>query len=266
MACPNENCVPNCSCNNCCPPPTPPTPPTPPDCTGTSCTELYDGACVVYSGANISCFGITTNMTFNSIIQAIAQTLCDCAGSLPSCTNPLENFVNKVLQMYNSLESYNPGENDLQIIVETALSEGMVFKKCEYCCPDSFMYALAFTSDIYQNLIDVIKLIESVEPVTVPCLNCAQDFATCNTALLNLSGDPELVSETFEFGGFNGISGLCYLKDLLTGQTEDVVASFIKEIENNGLVVACDDAHGDIFIGSVGTYAQYAEAIIYYNK
>jgi len=263
MACPNENCVPNCSCNNCCPPPTPPTPPTPPDCTGTSCTELYDGACVVYSGANISCFGITTNMTFNSIVQAIAQTLCDCSGSLPSCTNPLENFVSKVLQMYNSLESYNPGAISLQAIIETSLEEGMVFKKCEYCCPDSFMYALAFSSDIYADILATIDTIEHIDPVTSPCLNCAQDFASCNTALINLSGDPEIVSETYEFGGFNGISGLCYLKDLLTGQTEDVVTAFINAITSGGLVVACDNTHGDIFIGNNKFYGEYAQAIIY---
>lgn len=263
MACPNENCVPNCSCNNCCPPVNPPTPPPAPSCTGTSCTELYDGNCVLYTGSNITCFGITTNMTFNSIVQAIAQTLCECSGSLPSCTNPLEVFVNRVLQIYNSLESYNPGTYSLYDIAVSVLESGMVFKKCDYCCPDSFFYALTFNSDNYDNLLDIIKNIEGIDPVTVPCLNCSTNFSTCNTSLLALTGTPEDYSNTYELGSFNNISGLCYLQDLLTGQPEEIVARFIAAISTTGLIVACDINHGDIFIGDFTSYETYATNVIY---
>lgn len=78
MSCTNPNCNPGCSCNNCCPPVVPPTPPTPPICEGTDCTELYDGACVNYTGPNITCLNILSNTSLNSIIQILAQNICDC--------------------------------------------------------------------------------------------------------------------------------------------------------------------------------------------
>lgn len=262
MACPNENCIPNCSCNNCCPPVNPPTPPPAPSCAGTSCTELYDGKCVLYTGTNIDCFGITTNMTFNSIVQAIAQTLCDCAGSLPSCTNPLEIFVNRVLQIYNSLESYNPGGNNIYDIIVSFLESGIVLKKCNYCCPDSFLYGLGFREAISNAIAGAIAEIETLDDVTAPCLNCSEDFETCNTAFLNLSENPD-DADTYEFGSFNNISGLCYLKELLTGQSEEIVQAFIDGISVEGLIIACDNSRGDIFIGNVGRYKDYATSIIY---
>ena len=78
MSCTNPNCNSGCGCNNCCPPVTPPTPPVPPTCEGTECKEIYDGACVLYTGANITCMNITTNMTMNAVIQAIAAQVCEC--------------------------------------------------------------------------------------------------------------------------------------------------------------------------------------------
>ena len=78
MSCTNPNCNPGCGCNNCCPPVPPPVPPTPPICIGTDCVELYDGNCVIYTGPNISCIGVSTNDNINTIIQTLAARICDC--------------------------------------------------------------------------------------------------------------------------------------------------------------------------------------------
>jgi len=81
MSCPNQNCNTGCNCNNCCPPVVPPTPPTPPECDGTDCVELYDAACINYTGPSIQCLGITTNANLNDVIQAFATALCNCIGN-----------------------------------------------------------------------------------------------------------------------------------------------------------------------------------------
>lgn len=78
MSCQNTNCNPGCGCNSCCPPVPPPVPPTPPTCIGEDCVEHYDGNCVIYTGPDISCIGIETNDSINTIIQALAARVCEC--------------------------------------------------------------------------------------------------------------------------------------------------------------------------------------------
>ena len=78
MSCTNPNCNSGCGCSSCCPPVTPPTPPTPPTCVGTSCDEIYNGACVDYTGTAIPCLGVLPNTTLNAVIQAMAAKLCAC--------------------------------------------------------------------------------------------------------------------------------------------------------------------------------------------
>lgn len=78
MSCQNTNCNPGCGCNGCCPPVPPPVPPTPPICIGENCVEHYDGNCVMYTGPSITCVGIQTNSSINTIIQTLATRICNC--------------------------------------------------------------------------------------------------------------------------------------------------------------------------------------------
>ena len=78
MSCTNPNCTPACNCSQCCPPTPPPIPPTPPICIGEDCVEIYDAACVIYTGPDISCVNVQTNDNLNTIIQLLATKICDC--------------------------------------------------------------------------------------------------------------------------------------------------------------------------------------------
>ena len=83
MSCTSPNCNNGCGCNGGCPPVTPPTPPTPPVCVGTTCEEIYDAACVKYTGAALSCLNIATGSNLNSVIQTLATRICECC-TIPS--------------------------------------------------------------------------------------------------------------------------------------------------------------------------------------
>lgn len=76
MSCTSPNCNNGCGCNGGCPPVTPPTPPTPPACVGTTCEEIYDGKCVIYTGPTLTCFGIQTGNNLNAIVQLLSTKIC----------------------------------------------------------------------------------------------------------------------------------------------------------------------------------------------
>ena len=69
-----------------CPEPIPPIEiPPPPICEGEECSEITAGNCVKYTGPNLTCIGILTGDTLNSVIQRIVERLCDCCdGNGPS--------------------------------------------------------------------------------------------------------------------------------------------------------------------------------------
>jgi hypothetical protein len=74
---------PNQYCNPCKEPePCVPAPP-PPDCVGEPCEEIVLDTCVRYTGPAIPCLGIETGVSLNSILQIIAEKLCDCCDGTP---------------------------------------------------------------------------------------------------------------------------------------------------------------------------------------
>ena len=78
MSC-EEPIKPECPCGKCPElPEIPITPPEPPECDGEECVEIYDGACVKYTGPELTCINVTTGMTLNSVVQTIADLLCAC--------------------------------------------------------------------------------------------------------------------------------------------------------------------------------------------
>jgi len=259
MSCPNETCNPGCGCVNCCPPPVPPTPPTPPDCEGTDCEELYDGACVNYTGPAITCFGITTNMSLNAIVQTMAQTLCNCAQTGATCLNPLKVLVQRSLAIYQSMINVTPDVITYSALIIDILDAGLIFKKCNYCCPDNVAYGLFFDTDDYGPFLETIETINIQDPVTNPCLNCAEGFTTCSAEFFT---NAEVTAyPIIEFGGFNTASGLCALVSEFEGHPAELLAEFITGISDEGLIVACDTEKGDVFIGNNRSYSVYVETL-----
>lgn len=68
---------PNNNCNTCPPCPGTITPLPLPDLSGL-CGDQYDSACVIYTGVDIACLGITTGMTFAEILVIFNNKLCRC--------------------------------------------------------------------------------------------------------------------------------------------------------------------------------------------
>ena len=253
--CLNPNCTPGCNCNDCCPPVTPPTPPTPPTCSGTDCVELYDGNCVKYTGPAVTCFGITPNMNFNTIVSLMANTLCKCGNS---CINPLELFFTRIKKVYSSIMEKNPSldrKNILYDVVDDFLKDGFLIKKCQYCCPDGSLYAIIFDKEILNQLNHYFYNNHE----EVPCNNCESDYLTCKTSLLSSFDSTETgasISDIIEVSGFNSASGLCILTNILKSKfTYSEITVIFKNLkENGGLSIKCDLENGDILISDLNPY------------
>lgn len=56
--------------------------PPPPDCDGEECVDIKDGKCIKYTGPSITCLGIVSGDTFNTIIQKMAARVCSCCSDL----------------------------------------------------------------------------------------------------------------------------------------------------------------------------------------
>lgn len=273
MSCLNENCNPGCNCNNCCPPVTPPTPPPAPDCIGTDCVELYDGKCVEYTGPAITCFGITPNMNFNTIVNMIANTLCACTKE-DKCINPMVLFFERFKFAYDTM--YAQDENlNFKSLFSSYLDNGLIVKKCQYCCSDTLGYALCFNSDKADEFESYIASRNNPE-LTTPCTNCWENYTSCGTELLTLF-DPTIngsipepgltldgsYDSIYEFGGFSNQSGLCVLVNVLKDLfTYDQITDIIYEMSVNNFVILCDINSGNIVIGNSGQVFKYLDSIV----
>lgn len=255
MSCTNPNCNPGCGCNGCCPPVPPPVPPTPPICIGENCVEHYDGNCVIYTGPDILCIGVETNNNINTIIQALATRICNCCGEF-KCISPFKLFFERFKATYDLLYAADPTV-DFYTYFSSYVQLGVVVKKCQYCCPDVYMYALAI-DPIIRDLIIAEYNVFAIT-VEIPGQNVWADFQTCATSLLTefdttLDGSIAALTlnEIYEFGGINDLSGICNLNDILTANfTEAQITSIMTVIYEDGLSLACDLAKGNIMIGSV---------------
>lgn len=47
---------------------------------GEVCESIVKGDCVKYTGYDIPCLGITTNMSLNDMVEAMAAIICSCSG------------------------------------------------------------------------------------------------------------------------------------------------------------------------------------------
>lgn len=264
MACTDPNCNTACNCNQCCPPTPPPVPPTPPVCIGTQCEEVYDAACVNYSGPAIECMGITEGLSLNNIIQLFAAKLCDCCSTV-KCINPIEYFFTRVAFWYNIKKVESPTytvEEAYNIITKDG---GLTLKKCDYCCPDGSFYGLVLNNPeklaVLSNINNNVLI-----PISEPCTNCQTNYNECATTFLTLfdptlngSAVPPITSLNIsEFAGFNGESGLCTLNTVLPNLfTYNEMTSLMQGIKKEGFIITCDSENGNLYMGSIGGYGDY---------
>lgn len=265
MSCTNPNCNPGCGCNNCCPPVPPPVPPTPPMCEGTDCVELYDAACVKYTGPAIPCMNIASGVSINSIIQTLAANICECCNK-STCVNPLKLFFERVKFTFDVLFAQNPDILFVDLFKDFLLN-GMSFKKCQYCCPDSVIYSLNFNNFTCNEVTEYL----AGKGFDAPCVNCWDNFNNCATELLasfdttlNDELNPGLtLDDVCEYGGFNNVSGICEINSILQELfTYDQITGIISSIYQNGFWVLCDTPNGNIVIGSPDNVKKYIQNYI----
>jgi hypothetical protein len=262
MSCTNPNCNPGCNCNNCCPPVPPPVPPTPPICEGTDCVELYDGACVQYTGPAIPCLSILTNTNLNSIIQTLANNICECCDKT-TCVNPMETFFRRFKTTYDFLYAADNSVSFSETFGQF-IEGGMIFKKCEHCCPDSLFYLFTVFKDVCD---DFKTYIPGLNPEVInTCSNCSIDHSSCATELLTLFDYDEagvVAEDVCEYGSFNNVSGICELNSIFQELfTYEELTQIMKAIKESSLLIICDLANGNVAIGGYASVKKYHQNYI----
>lgn len=264
MACKDPNCNTECNCSQCCPPTPPPVPPTPPACDGTDCVELYDAACVNYTGPAITCMGIPTGTNMNTVIQTIATNICLCCDKT-ECISPFRGFFERFKFTYEALMTKD--ENvDFEETFNEFIQKGLLLKKCKYCCPDSAIYGLSFDGRLCKDYESFIENLNNPDYIDATCVNCWTKFNSCGTTFLtlfdttldgtlpspgitlNIDDDPYPVCE---HGGFNNISGLCELNIIFQELFDyDEITMIMNILYKRSFWIACDLPNGNIVIGS----------------
>ena len=239
----------NTNCRQC--DPIPSTCVTPPQaCDECNCEEIYSGECVVYTGPNIDCLGITNGMSLNDALQIIAEKLCveGC------CVNPIDWFLALVLEIYAQAPVFEDEEQemvaaDIPTIIETLLTTGIVMPKCNFCCPDCGVYYLG-------NQTNLTSLIDTTGYVC--CTNCGPDYQSCRTTLSEIGACMRLIfNDLQEYGTLGGNTMLCHIYDAFSALDRDVICAIFTKIQNIGLVISCNTPNGAIIISSTGTFETY---------
>ena len=253
MSCTNSNCNQGCNCSNCCPPITPPTPPVPPTCVGTNCAEIYDGACIDYTGPAIPCFGITSGFSLNTVVQLFANKICECC-TKPKCKNPLEFYFDFITEQQNNLPNISPAT-----ILSYQSGNGLILPTCELCCPDNSIWAIG-NNTVKSSILNLIN-----QPYHIG-VNNNIGFNDCKKKFDNIPLYAELiVSGINEIGSILGNTQLCTVFDFVQQyNTVFPVKAFdvLDNILTNGLVVSCIGTNGEIFIGDATAFANYYNSIV----
>ncbi len=248
----------NTNCRQCTPAPnvciTPP-----PVCEGCECEEIYSGECVQYTGQDLECLGITRGMSFNEIIQILADKLCADG----CCVNPFEWVLLQALRIYNNgLNHYGVDAEQkpqtIPIILGKLLDYGIVMPKCNFCCPDCGFYALLRTGNKEFDLLEPLLTATGANC----CENCGQTFDACYASLIKAHPCIQTLFETLDAVEYSTIGGntmLCALLDTLSGLESTLVCEIVEVILTKGLVISCDNPNGAIVIASAATFLEYIE-------
>jgi hypothetical protein len=185
--------------------------------------------------------------------------------------------------------------------LDRLLDKGIVNTNCNLCCPDCCkMYSLA-SVETQLKLFEAIFISSEIDfPCASPCcsnvfasvetylkyaevslgvnnvLNCCNGFTECVDDILCWAGEgqpnfAEIVDRILdkgiaEYGTFDGVSQLCFFKDLLQevnilGPSNSTVSEIIDRILDKGITVYCNQS-GEIIIASVETQLKFVEATL----
>jgi hypothetical protein len=258
MACSEPNCNSACKCNQCCPPTSIPTPPTPPTCEGTQCDEVYDGACVNYTGAAIPCIGIQPGASLNTVIQLLANQVCDCCDK-PKCKNPLEFIFEYYTQVVNRLDLDNE-KLTFEGVLYGILSNGLVLPSCGLCCPDSEIWGFGETEAFY-NVYNV------VDPQYNIGINSNTNYTNCLLEIVKVK-EPGIAppvslydtSNVQEYGSLLANTQLCTILDFCQSYISPdpyVAQSLFNQLKYNGIFISCIGNNGEMFIGNANAFLNY---------
>jgi hypothetical protein len=204
--------------------------PTPPECNEpcTTCDEVTPSECVVYTGPNIECIGVTTGMPLNTVINLMAAKACEepeppqppeppapttCANidlSAPAegCQSPVQYMLNNALAAYCNQEE----TPDCELYPEDVSSSNNK-PECKSVVEYLTDYVFANTSpdDEIPNWTKVFTevmtngIIISNNNCDTPlcCHECCEDgyyiLSGMNTALaiFNILGEPSCCANTY---------------------------------------------------------------------
>lgn len=230
----------NNGCNTCNPAIPLPCVEPPPVCEGSECEEIYPGTCVVYSGPDISCLGITNGMSLNDIIQIIGEQLCS---EDHGCINPVYWLLNYAKNIYDIHveKELNP---DILKILRTLINNGIYIPSCNICCPDWQWYIISTHS-----MVSTIRTsISSNGPQTNSGIT---NFDSCMTLLearnVNIPNRfinfPSLSASGTEWGSIQGQTTMCIFNEIFDSNTfsSQIMYDILNLVINLGLTIECRD-------------------------
>ena len=237
----------NNGCNTCNPVIPPPCVEPPPVCEGTEFEEIYPGTCVVYSGPDISCLGITNGMSLNDIIQIIGEQLCsEDGGTNPvyenGCTNPVYWLLNYAKNVYDIHveKGLNP---DILEILGTLIGNGIYTSSCNICCPDWRWYIISDES--------MISRIRTVISLNGPQTNSGiTNFDSCMTLLEARNANipnrfinvPSYSLSGREWGSIQGQTTMGIFNEIFDSNTfsGQIMYDILDLVIQSGLTIECE--------------------------
>lgn len=243
----------NNGCNTCNQAIPPPCVEAPPVCEGSQCEEIYPGDCVVYSGPDISCLGITNGMSLNDIIQIIGEHLCS-EDSENGCINPVYWLLNYAKNIYDihTEKGLNP---DILAILSNLLKYGIVMPSCNICCPDWGWYMISDNEKVEAIRVGIF----TNGPVTNSSItnfdSCMALLEARESTIPNRFIDyPSSDLAGVEWGTIQGQTTLCLFNEIFDSNTfsGQILYDILNKIITSGLTVKCEN--GTLKILNIPTF------------
>ena len=220
---PSENCKP-------CTPIDPTCIQGPPECEGVECDEVYSMECIIYTGQNLDCLGITYGMSLMEILQVLED---NCETTTPvygNCIHPIDELLEYAIELHRISSVGDDGSPiTLVNIVNDLLIDGMLYVNCGFCPPDCNPYLLGNSDDI-ETILTVLG--------RTCCSNCTTNLQEC---LDNLDAVAPGASSIFEeeYGSILGLSTICRIVTMLTsaGYDSTTIYPLFQLLMNDGISI-----------------------------
>ena len=210
----------------------------PPACTGTECDEIYPGACVVYSGPDIPCLGVTNGMSLNDIMQAIADTLCAEA----CCTNPVQWLLQYAKDIYD-IQLAKGLTPVITNILGNLISNGIVTNSCNTCCPDYEWYIISDKTTVGNIRTDIGVNGPATNGGIAKFTDCIALMEARDVTIPNrFIDDPSDALSGTEWGSIQGQSTMCLFNSIFDSTTfsGSILYDILDMVITIGLTVECE--------------------------